>query len=99
LKTTHLKITKLQSIIARLSKIWTFDLEGQGHLWMKVKVSVFYCKFLSKGLLWPSMKTIHQELKRKSYDPGTYFRTATATPPRLSQYLYFKKKSRAKKLI
>jgi hypothetical protein len=24
------------------NKIWTFDLEGQGHLWMKVKVSVVY---------------------------------------------------------
>jgi hypothetical protein len=33
---------KLQPIIARTSKIWTFDLEGQGHLWMKVKVSVVY---------------------------------------------------------
>jgi hypothetical protein len=36
------KTTKLQPIIATTSKIWTFDLEGQGHLWIKVKVSVVY---------------------------------------------------------
>jgi hypothetical protein len=36
------KITKLQPIIARTSKIWTFDLEGQGHLRIKVKVSVVF---------------------------------------------------------
>jgi hypothetical protein len=39
---------------------------------------------------------------KKSYDPHTSLRTATATPPGLKQYLYFffqkkkKKKSRAK---
>jgi hypothetical protein len=64
LKTIHSKITKLQPIIARTSKIWTFDLEGQGHLWIKVKVSVVYWKVLSNGLLRPSMKTIHQEQRK-----------------------------------
>jgi hypothetical protein len=54
----------LQPITAWTSKNWTFNLEGQGHLWMKVKVSVVFWKVLSQGLLWPSMKTIHQEIKK-----------------------------------
>jgi hypothetical protein len=64
LNTIHLKITQLQPITARTSEIWTFDLEGQGHLRMKVKVSVVFLKVLSQGLLWPSLKTIHKELKK-----------------------------------
>jgi hypothetical protein len=34
--------TAAPSIIARTSKISTFDLEGPDHLWMKVKLSVVY---------------------------------------------------------
>jgi hypothetical protein len=48
----------------KLSKIHTFDLEGQGHLRIKVKFSLVYLKVLSQGLLWPSMKTIYQGLKK-----------------------------------
>jgi hypothetical protein len=37
-----LKNKKLQPIIARTRKIWTFDLEGQGYLLIKVMVSEVY---------------------------------------------------------
>jgi hypothetical protein len=96
LKTIHSKITKLQPITAWTSKIWTFNLEGQGHLWLKVKVSVVYWKVLSQGLLWPSMKTIHQEKK-------VMIRVQVCERQRRRDYRYsntsiffFQKKSRAK---
>jgi hypothetical protein len=75
-------------------KFQQFDLEGQGHLWMKVKVSLVYYKVLSQGLLWPSMKTMHQELKK---DQGTSLRTATAMAVMtviIPLGFFFKKKSR-----
>jgi hypothetical protein len=38
----YIKGLSLKNYQQRTSKIWAFDLEGQDHLWMKVKVSVVY---------------------------------------------------------
>jgi hypothetical protein len=71
-------------------KINSFDLEGQCHLWIKV----VYWKVLSQGLLWPSMKTIDQELKKlwSRYKFADGHAAETITIP----LLFFQKKSRAK---
>jgi hypothetical protein len=98
LKTIHSKITKLQPITAWRSKIWTFNLEGQGHLRMKVKVRVVYWKVLSQGFLWPSMKTIYQEIKKlwSRYKFADGNGNGNADPTITIPLLFFQKKSPAK---
>ena len=48
--------------MTNFSKSQWFDLEGQDHLWVKVKFSLIILKVLSKGLFRSILKKIHSKI-------------------------------------